>query len=480
LLVPASLFERRNYVVEDAAGRCLPSLWIGAADVVQRDGEGRIDVPLAPPREVTVRVVRERSGEAIVGTRVELLRPWPGSPLVSLRTNAQPSRHFHVQPDIQPGIAEFVGGFALQLDTAVTDAAGRVTLRANVGEACALRLCGPGHQPLVKQPWLVTADSAEIVEVVPSGGTIEVRTTPRGALDRLRVGLPESAAATQPLLFAGYQAGVRLHDARTGRSHPARGVFLPNKIPFDADGYCRIEGVEVGDWEVWVSFAWRLHGDPCAPTLQHTGIVERRLPGVTAVSAGMQTIVEVDVADWARGDVDVGLTHGGRLQSGGVIVVDACADAAFELRSTPNLRAETDGRFRCHLPPGRYFLHRVDFAMKTDDPAGEIEVRSGQLTRADFAVGEIQLRLQIVEADGSFAAGKLRLVRDGWVGSASVDGSGADAIVSVLLRDPLRATFERQLGTGAAGVLEFGPAIELGTVQANGTPGPIVLRLPAR
>jgi hypothetical protein len=95
-------------------------------------------------------------------------------------------------------------------------------------------------------------------------------------------------------------------------------------------------------------------------------------------------------------------------------------------------------------------------------------------------VGEIQLRLQIVEADGSFAAGKLRLVRDGWVGSASVDGSGADALVSVLLRDPLRATFERQLGTGAAGVLEFGPAIELGTVQANGTPGPIVLRLPAR
>ncbi|MEO6597622.1 MAG: sigma-70 family RNA polymerase sigma factor, partial [Planctomycetota bacterium] len=115
VVVPLVAFEQRTFVVEDAQGRYPPSRWFDAKNAVERDGERIIDVTLPQSVEVTLRVVRERTGEPLAGTRFELLRPWPESPEVTLRTQAQPSSQFRAQADLSPPIMNMIGGLALLL-----------------------------------------------------------------------------------------------------------------------------------------------------------------------------------------------------------------------------------------------------------------------------------------------------------------------------------------------------------------------------
>ncbi len=128
----------------------------------------------------------------------------------------------------------------------------------------------------------------------------------------------------------------------------------------------------------------------------------------------------------------------------------------------------------------RYFAKLTGQGKSSDVPLGEIVVRTGQTTQADFTIGSAKARIQITEADGAFAEGHLSLARGGWRASCPVDASGLAAFEHLLLNDPLRVTFHRPAGKTAFGQQAFGPAIELGTVRATGDATPIVFRLPAR
>lgn len=86
LLVPEVEIAERLFLVE-ATTPYLPSRWFGLADAVLRGAERTIEVRIGAPLEIDVKVVREGGGAPVVGTVVELLRPWPKSPEVTLRTN---------------------------------------------------------------------------------------------------------------------------------------------------------------------------------------------------------------------------------------------------------------------------------------------------------------------------------------------------------------------------------------------------------
>ncbi|HEX5052996.1 MAG TPA: sigma factor-like helix-turn-helix DNA-binding protein [Planctomycetota bacterium] len=476
LLVPDSFFEHHNYVVEDAAGDYLPSPWIGAADAEPREGERVIEVRLPTPREVTVRVVRERTAEAVVGTRVELLRPYPASPEVTLRTNAQPSKHFRAQTNVNEIIVKFSGGWALQLGSEVTDAEGRVRLRVNAGEQLALRVLGPGHQPFVKQPWSVAEGTGEVVETVVTGGAIEVRAIPLEALQQLRVDLPEEFGA----MAARYATGVRLRNLVTGETRPAG--LMPPPIPLDEQGRVRVDGLSGGDWQVSFCHSWRTGNSPRMSS--DAGLVEVSLPLVQALAAGEVRILDVDVSAWSCGSLDATVTRDGKVDTAGRLVVREIPGKGgrqLRLNSLGDLLCDANGHCIARLPPARYFARLRGAAAKTDIPLGEFPIDSGATTRIDFVVDVVTMRFRVVEADGVTAArGALSLQREGQSFGGTVD-AGGNVVVSALLRgDTLRAEFRIANGTTAPGQPAYGSAIELGTVRATGDDPPIVLRLPAR
>jgi RNA polymerase sigma-70 factor (ECF subfamily) len=475
LILPAAAFDQRAFVVEDAAGWYLPSRWFAATEAVERDGERSIEVRLPKPMEITVRVVHERTGEAVVGTRVELLRPWIVPCEISVKTNAQPSASFRAQANDNATILGILGGRALLLDGAPTGLDGRCKLRVPPGESLVLRLLGPGHRPVVHSPWnLTAADGETVIETVSTGSAIVVRVVPPQALDSLR------AIKVDPNMVgtnweAMYGLGVRLRNLKTGELRPPAIGFTWVPIPFAADATCRVDGLNPGDWEVQFCYPWR----PGKQGRNQSGLGLVALPAATALALAdcEVRVVDVDITGWACGRLDATVTMDGRIDQGRALyvhVVGSTGPPQPTLNSF-NLLPGPDGHVRATLPPARYLLK--DGA---NIPVGEFAIRADETTRVDFIVNLVQCRLQVVEADGATPAqGAITLDRAGWRGNAVTDEAGT-ATASVLRDDVLRTSFYRPTGKGANGELTYGPPIDLGSLRASADGKPIVLRLPAR
>ena len=474
VLVPASQFDGHGFVVEVASGDYLPSAWFTAKDAVEIAGERVVLVRLQRPRDVLVRVVRERTGEPVVGTRVELLRPYPASPEVTLRTIALPTERFRVQPNLDPMMVAFAGGFALQLASDITDAEGRVRLRGNPDEALALRLLGPGHTPVVRQPWRVDAEApSEVVEVVVVGGVIEVHFRPLAAWTQLRAELPREAS----LWPGGDGCGVRLRHVGTGAQRP-EGVTGAPYAP-DERGIVRIDGLAAGTWAATFEYHFRSSSSEDDARPGTTGNAEVALPIVTNLGDGETRVLQLDLSGLGCGKLDATVTLAGRLVEEGYVHVDCVTGPGGRALQVGvhGFHFGRDAHVLAQLPPGRFFASLHDSANDLI-PLGEFTITTATTTRVDLIPDLAPLTVRVLQPDGTAAAGTLWLQRTGWHTGGSTNPTGEIVFPNVLRGDRVEAVFRRVTGTTPHGMPAFGPPVQLGIVHAAGDGAVVELRLP--
>lgn len=501
LVLPLASFEQRTFLVEDKEHRYLPSTWFGLADAVAHDGVRTIEVMLPLPVEVTLTVVREHGGAPVVGTKVELLRPWSASPSIELRTNSQPAERFRTQPHEPEQLLAMAGGRALLLAGGQTDAAGRVHLRVPPDEVLALRLLGPGHRPVVRQPWRVarSAQPIERTEAVTSGGSIQGRLVPIELLSRLRLESIAAGGDVPAQMAPQFVTGLRLRHRGTGETIPPAQFWFEPCTPLAGDGTFTMDGLAAGDWQWFICFPYvcqepeaRLRGTPLAIVSQ-LGTVEFELPAIDGLADHELRVIDVDVSQFLPGQLDVGVTRDGQPVHEGALLVRPLAGVGAstpKLRSQPNLRCGENGRFVANLPPGRYAVGWTDLRGNYPTPyLGTCEVRSGTATQIDFVIECVSGSWRVVEADGTTPAnGRLQLTLQAeaeaprWGASKAVDVAGL-AEFDALPRDAvLQAKFTRTPAAAVAGAVPPPVTpIDLGTVSTTGLPGaPRVVRLPPR
>ncbi|HIE68868.1 MAG TPA: hypothetical protein EYP98_01195, partial [Planctomycetes bacterium] len=109
----------------------------------------------------------------------------------------------------------------------------------------ALRLLGPGHTPIVKQPWSVEPGEqpVEKIETVTSGGAILVRLLPAEALQRLQLERPANTDHVNSEMWARYATGIRLRNIRNNQMRPPGGAMFGAPLPLDEHGWVRIDGL---------------------------------------------------------------------------------------------------------------------------------------------------------------------------------------------------------------------------------------------
>lgn len=500
LVLPLADFEQRTFLVEDKEHRYLPSAWFGLADAVARDGVRSIEVKLPLPVEVTLTVVREHGGAPVAGTKVELLRPWRLAQPVELATNVQSSTRFRAQSGESDALLKMIGGRALLLVEGETDAGGKVRLRVPPDEVLALRLLGPGHRPVVRQPWRVarSAQPIELTESVTSGGSIQGRVVPLELLSRLGLESIAAGVAVPAPMVKQFVTGLRLRHKGTGESIPPAQAFFEPRTPLADDGTFTMNGLAAGDWQWFFSFPYvcqepeaRLRGTPLAIVSQ-LGTVEYELPAIDGLADHELRVIDVDVSQFLPGQLDVGVTRDGQPVHEGALLVRPLAGVGAstpKLRSQPNLRCGENGRFVANLPPARYAVGWTDFRGKPATYLGTCEVRSGTASQVDFVAESVSGAWRIVEADGATPAnGSLQLTLQAeaessrWGAYKQVDTAGL-AEFDALPRDAvLQAKFTRTPPAVAAGAVpQPVTPIDLGTVSTAGLPGaPRVLRLPPR
>lgn len=492
LVLPAANFEQRTFQLEDSEQRYLTSRWFTLADVVLNDGVRRIEVKLPLPMEVTLTVVREHGGAPVVGTKVELVRPWINSPEVTVQTNVQPAERFRAQLGETEMVMKFLGGRGLLLSGGETDAAGRIHLRVPPDEALALRLLGPGHRPVVRQPWRVPASTQpiDVSEAVTSGGTIRGRVLPIEALREWSPELPKAEPGTNSPSYQANLAGLRLQHKTTGETIPtARMPFSP-RTPLAADGTFALDGLNAGDWKVLFGYPLRVQELEIDPRfvgkVNTAGIglenMEFELPTIVGLTDHELRVLDIDVSNFVPGQLDANVTRNGQTVGDGAMLVTPIAATSAPLpilRSSPNLRFGKTGRIVATLPPARYAA-RWSFQGSRDFPyLGTFEVRSGDVTRIDFVIDTVTQSLRVVESDGATAASgqlQLNLTRDGepasWSAYRVVDASGLAEFMDLPRDTVLQAQFYRTPTPTTP--------IDLGTVTASASDTPLVLKLPPR
>lgn len=497
LVVPQAEFAERLFLLE-AAAPYLPSGWFGLADAVLRSEERTIEVRLAVPVDVLLKVVREGGSAPVAGTSVELLRPWPKSPEVTMRTNATLATAMSVQPDEPEMGMKVFGGRALKLGSATTDAAGHAALRVPPDEDFALRLVGPGHRPMVVQPWRIAATGPrEAVVAVGTGGSIRGHVGPAEALAAFRVEAPKPANGV-PAPQPNGQTGLRFRHVQTGELMPTSTWPFGGAVPIAADGSYAVDGLAPGDWQMTFVGVYRVQeaaaqptGNPRAPEPDRRGMVQFELPVVAGVGDLEPRIVDVDLAPFVPGRLDASVQRDGVVVEAGQLAlstVGACGTPKPpQGGSMPNLLLQAGSRLVATLPPARYVatLNTETKQGWTSLLLGEFDIHCGADTRVDFAVEVGSATLRIVEADGSTpAAGRVQLQKDGqprgWFAQQAVDGAGEATFAELPLGVPLRATFTRPPAPPQPGTMP--PKVEpidLGVVQA-GAATPVLRQLPPR
>ncbi len=494
LVLPQAEFAKRLFLLE-AAAPYLPSGWFGVGDAVLRAGERTIEVRLAAPREIDLRVVREHGGAPVPGTLVELLRPWPKSPEVTLRTNAALATAMSVPPDEPEMGMKVFGGRALKLGSAFADATGHVALRVPPDEDFALRLLGPGHRPTVVQPWRIAANGPrEVTVAVATGGSIRGRVGPPEALAALRAELPKPANGL-PLPPSNDDAGLQFRHVATGETIPVASFLRRGVVPIAADGSYAVDGLAAGDWQMTFVGVYRVQEDvPAANGGQRSdarGMVMFELPTVMGVGDLELRAVDVDLSPFVPGRLDASVSRDGAVLEAGQLflaTIGACGTVKPpQGGSMPGLQLRSGSRLLAAVPPARYVatLGTTMGGERRSVWLGEFDLRSGTDTRIDFVVDVASATLRVVEADGRTpAAGRVQLWKDGqpggWFVQQVVDGSGAATFAELPRGLSLRVTFMRPPAAPQPGAMP--PKVEpldLGTVQAGGAE-PVLLRLPAR
>lgn len=494
LVVPQAEFAERRFLLE-AAAPYLPSGWFGLAEAVRRNDEATIEVRLAAPRDLALRVVREPGGAPVAGTQVELLRPWPKTPEVTLRTNAVLATAMSVPPDEPEIAAKMFGGRAMKLGSAFTDVDGRAAIRVPPGEDFALRLLGPGHRPMVVQPWRVPADGPdEIVVAVSTGGSIRGRVGPPEVLAALRAAAPPAGPGLPAIPSLG-DAGLQFRHVGTGEAIPVLDLTRRGVVPIAADGSYHVDGLAPGDWEMtFVATYLVQEGLASAPPRglepDRRGLAKFELPLVPGVGDLEPRLVDVDLTPFALGRLDASVVRDGAVLDAGFVsfawVAPSGATKLPQGGQQSELELQPGHRLVANLPPARYVAClRIDRSKFSTLLLGEFEIQSGATTRIDFAVEVAALALRCVEADGSTpAAGRVQLQKDGqergWFASQEVDGAGEVTFAELPRGVPLRAKFQR-----ASPPLQPGQVpkpvvpIDLGLVQAGGQEV-VVRTLPAK
>ncbi|MEZ6038410.1 MAG: sigma-70 family RNA polymerase sigma factor [Planctomycetota bacterium] len=484
LLLPVAELGRDNFVVEVADDSYLPSRWFDAADVHEVDGQRVIDVALAKPVEQVVRVVLEGKSTPVAGSVVELLRPWPGHEAVmTLRTIAQPSDTLRAQVDESPMAVAMIGGRALLLERATTDADGRVTLRVPPDEDLALRLLGPGHQPRVETPWRIERATAAVERVVAvrDGASIEFRAFPPEALRALQLPpVPDEwreRIRHLDALLADLVTGVWLLDPATRQTRPAqRGFSIPG-IPFDDDGRLRVEGLSPGDWVP--TFTYPLRCEPARDNpLEGWGSCRIELPTVRGLQPNELRIVDLDLSGFLPGTLQATVAlHGHARPDGPVLLWAVDATSAGLPRFQVNLRPDEHGRFAATLPPATYFARWSSRGEML--PLGEFAIRSGQPTEHAFVVDVVAVQVRVLDADGGAApAGAVVVERPGLRTSGETDANGLATVPEQLRGDTLRVSYCARTGELPNGRASYGPPVALGELTAGASTEPVTFRLP--
>jgi hypothetical protein len=445
------------------------------------------------PVEVDLTVVRERGGAPIAGSLVELVRRWPSSPEITVRSTVQPFERFRVQTPENPIAMGWMGGLALLLADGTTDGAGRVHLRAPPGEPLALRLLGPGHTPAVRLPWSVEAATQPVqrVETVAAGGSIRGRVFPLDAVRRLRVPLPAPGPGIAAPMIAGYGTGLRLRHTVTGETIPPANMMEDVPSPLAEDGTFAIDGLAPGDWQVFFRYSMRMQestidpklaGDP-ATALNGLGPIEIELPALVNLADGELRVLDVDVSALQPGRMEMILLRNGRPPEVGNLLIQPIGECGAPLpilRSCPNLHADREGRISASLPPGRYAPSWYGNGRAVGLPLADLEVRSGSTTHVDCAIDPVPARFRVVEADGSTPAqGTLLLSRAEpamLLFGQATDAGGFAAFEELPRGMPMRLSFRRPRAEGGVGA-----PLDLGAWTATApSPSPQTLRLPPR
>ena len=125
--------------------------------------------------------VQRSDGSPVAGTRVQLLRNIGKQP-VDLQTKAVTMERF---------MNSMHAPRALLLDEGESDAGGTLTLRGPGEEWLAVRVLGPGHQPVVVDDLVLGETDEAIVIQVPGGAAVTARLGPTAVLEALGP-LPET------------------------------------------------------------------------------------------------------------------------------------------------------------------------------------------------------------------------------------------------------------------------------------------------
>jgi len=350
-------------------------------------GAAPVRVALGCHAPLTVHL-RDETGAPLPGVTVELLH--------TMGNGGDATAVFSVEQ-----LARGIGGgrdMAVALQTAVTDAAGAVRLRAPADETrVGLRVDGPG----------VRRQTQTIAPVPPSGSKLTL-TLPAFALVRGRIGPPELLQRIGPSATARREAAiVRDEDAELESQCPH--LYLRDAGGHNGgasivrpDGTFAIDTAAPGDHDLVLDVDWQLNPGFFTTESFTIAHIENLRAGETReltidaarlLPARLRGTVRVDGAAWTAGQF-------------GLLTADPADWRAFRIALDPA------AGFDRALAPGRYlpFLEWNDGGEHHLLATERLELAARSDTARTFAFERRALALRVVRADGTPAAGeRLRL-----------------------------------------------------------------------
>jgi len=290
------------------------------------DGRQRLVVPAA--QQVTVRL-RDASGRAVVGSRVDLMREGPERPHLCL--DMQPT-HRQTEPGGVNGLPSPCAIY--RVAGGQSDEQGRVDLPVPARGDLLLRVSGRGHAPLVYRG-----------DLRPSSGVVEVTVT-RGVTLRGKLE-PQSIVSSQRSVSLCLQSLEH-----SGQVFPARFTHIAPGLAgsiVQPDGTFELTNVPPGRWRVYLSYLAPARG--AAAVYQLVPVTELTLePGKDrSITLDCKPASPVEVRGQAmfRGHP----AKLARLDLSGPPVLGQRLFGAFD--------CDADGRFAGKLLPGTYRVKAV-------------------------------------------------------------------------------------------------------------------------
>jgi hypothetical protein len=369
-------------------------------------------VRLARSVKRILQVVR-KDGAAVSGTYVDLVRPMTEEPvdtesrLVELQTLGSSIMQRRV---------------ALLLQRGWTDARGELELHGPPREELALRILGPGHQPIVLQEVFLDPALGPLRVEIFDGAALVGRVRP---IEALRQFHPTqeiidrfSRGEYHNLTLASTLPGLRLVRP-SGVRHPTG-----CRVLFEEDGSFAIEGIPPGTWDLWLEYAPGFTWAPQAGAWEALQKLELR--------DGERRTLDLDLGHLMRGRLEGRILYrGGPVAQLKVNLRGLRSEAGGKLEYTGAIPgpAETDldGRFSLNLVPGTYLVS-VLAGMSTLHVQERAEVRPGAKLQQDFNVRIAKLCLRALAPDGKTPLPRVRLRASWknqlWLSSVETGGDG--------------------------------------------------------